>query len=313
MILEITEPGAYLSRNHDQFIIKLNDQKREIPAVKVDGITISCNALITTSAIQLCLERKIQLVLCNYTGRPYCRLWYPSSGKNTELRRRQYLAIRNSIGIQIIQHILKIKFEEQRKLLIDLSNNRKFKTSETIQALKILNDSIKSLNTLPMNNVKQTLLGIEGNCSNNYFQAINSILPSKWKFSKRSQHPANDPFNALLNYAYGMAYQEVEKIIILSGLDENAGLYHADQYGKPTLSFDLIEISRPKIDRLVITLISKRKAKDNWFEYNEGEVSLSKIGRIQLIKAFHDKVRLSLQKETWTLTRWVIDKLMGGE
>ncbi len=138
------------------------------------------------------------------------------------------------------------------------------------------------------------------------------MIPQRWRFSGRSQHPANDPFNALLNYAYGMAYREVEKIAIISGLDPNGGFYHADQYGKPTLTYDVMEVCRPKVDRLVIAMLSKRKAKDNWFVRNGDEVSLSKKGRIELIKAFHDKARLPLEREAWAFTRWIIDELVDA-
>jgi len=311
MILEIAEPGAYLSRKHDLFIVKVGDEKREIPAIKVEGIVVFENALITTSAIKLCLEREIQLVLCDRTGQLYGRFWHSSSGKNTELRRRQYAAIENACGAKIMRYILEIKLEEQRKLLRYLRNNRTIQTPETIEAMRIFDDSVHWLNRQSASISKQVLLGIEGNCANVYFQAISSMLPSKWKFSGRSQHPANDAFNALLNYAYGITYREIEKIVIISGLDPNAGFYHTDQYGKPTLTYDIIEIFRPKVDRFVIALLSKRVAKESWFEHNDIEVSLSKIGRKEVIQAFYEKVKPSLQKEAWKFTRWIVNELMG--
>lgn len=112
---------------------------------------------------------------------------------------------------------------------------------------------------------KQSFLGIEGFAASEYFSAISEILPKKYAFRARSRQPANDKFNAVLNYAYGLTYSNVEKVVILSGLDPNAGIYHADAYGKPTLVFDVIELFRAKVDRLVIKLFTKRMVRDSWF------------------------------------------------
>ncbi len=53
-----------------------------------------------------------------------------------------------------------------------------------------------------------------------------------------------DPFNACLNYCYGILYSLVEKACILSGLDPYVGFLHTDNYNKKSLVFDLIELFR---------------------------------------------------------------------
>ncbi|MFO7558792.1 MAG: CRISPR-associated endonuclease Cas1 [Desulfobacterales bacterium] len=57
-------------------------------------------------------------------------------------------------------------------------------------------------------------------------------MPEKYQFSGRSRRPAKDPFNAVLNYCYGMLYSRVEKACILSGLDPFVGFLHTDNYNK---------------------------------------------------------------------------------
>jgi CRISPR-associated protein Cas1 len=128
-------------------------------------------------------------------------------------------------------------------------------------------------------------------------------LPKKWYYKERTQHPGSDAFNATLNYLYGMGYSTVEKIIILSGLDPNAGFYHADFYGKPTLSFDLMELVRPLIDRTVVSLFTKRKVHDNWFEKqknaNNNEIILTKDGRKNLISEYVKNNQKDIESEIW--------------
>ena len=54
------------------------------------------------------------------------------------------------------------------------------------------------------------LRGLEGISSKIYFDTINQTLPEQYRFKERSQHPAMDVANALLNYGYGLLYGKVE-------------------------------------------------------------------------------------------------------
>jgi CRISPR-associated protein Cas1 len=155
-------------------------------------------------------------------------------------------------------------------------------------------------------------LGIEGFAAAEYFSALSSILPKKYAFNERSRQPAHDKFNAVLNYIYGITYSSVEKIVILSGLDPNAGLYHADSYGKPTLVFDLIELFRAKVDRIAVKLFTKKHVKNSWFTSLEDGplgVFLDKQGRLAVINAYRQDVVDAVEKESWLYCRKIIDML----
>ena len=159
--------------------------------------------------------------------------------------------------------------------------------------------NLKSLEYTP--SFKQSLLGIEGFAASEYFSAISQALPKKYAFKERSRQPASDKFNAVLNYAYGLTYSNMEKVIILSGLDPNAGIYHADAYGKPTLVFDVIELFRAKVDRLVIKLFTKRMVKDSWFTVpQQGDpaagIFLSKEGRKAIINGYMTDVSATIEQ-----------------
>lgn len=99
----------------------------------------------------------------------------------------------------------------------------------------------------------------------------------------RRQHPAADAFNAALNYAYGMLYTTVETALFAAGLDPYLGIFHADQYDKPTLSYDLIEPFRPWADRLVLDLCLADTWPADAFEKTGNEVRLAKTGKAVLI------------------------------
>ena len=312
MILEISTHGSYLKRKQDVFIITNNEIKTEIPAEKVESIIITANASISTQAIQLCIEKEIQLIIAEWSGRPIGRFWVSTQGKSTEIRRMQYANMNSDTGLEISKEIVGLKLKRQRRLLSELKNNRPTTIPHLESAIQSIGDTIAKFNNRTLFD-KSTLLGLEGSCATQYFKAISECLPKKWRFKQRSQNPALDEFNSVLNYMYSLGYSTVEKIIILSGLDPNAGFYHADSYGKPTLSFDLIELSRPSMDRTVISLFTKKKARDNWFEINDVSkklgIYLSKDARRTIISDFSEKNKKAIEVDSWNFCRRIIEKI----
>lgn len=306
MILEISTHGSTLKRNHDSFVIQNKEQKSDIPAEKVSSIIISANSLVSTQAIKLALEKQIHIVFASWSGHPFARVWASSQGRASELRRWQYLNQHTSIGLEIATDIVTKKIKHQRKTLLEFQNNRTKKSREINEAIHTLEDVLKKLKK-EQTVTKERLLGLEGWAAKQYFWSISAILPREWRFKERSQHPARDEFNAALNYGYGMAYSSVEKIIILSGLDPNAGFYHADSYGKPTLSYDVIELVRPTVDKSIVSLFTKKMVHDDWFEKQDsGEVFLAKNGRMNIISKYAKDNIKSVEKETWNYCRKII-------
>jgi CRISPR-associated protein Cas1 len=104
--------------------------------------------------------------------------------------------------------------------------------------------------------IAATFRGWEGNASRYYFRALAQLLPAPFYFERRSRRPAYDPFNALLNYLYGFLYAQVELSLMKAGLDPYTGVLHADEYKRPTLVFDTIELYRHWADSVALALCS---------------------------------------------------------
>ncbi len=310
MIVEISEHGSVLKRDHECFIVQTPTEKTEIPAEKVDAVIVTANALVSTQAVALCLEKNIQLVLASWTGKPFGRFWVSTPGRATEVRRRQYLHQDSTLAFEVSKDIVTCKLRAQRKLLVDLKGNRKAPNETISSSISALTKSLQSLSGVKYSlSFKQTFLGIEGFAAAEYFSAISSVLPKKYAFKERSRQPAQDKFNAVLNYIYGITYSSVEKVVILSGLDPNAGIYHADSYGKPTLVFDLIELFRAKVDRVTVKLFTRKYVKDSWFASSEEAplgVFLSKEGRKAVITAYMKDACHIVEKESWLYCRKMI-------
>ena len=109
------------------------------------------------------------------------------------------------------------------------------------------------------------------------------------KFEGRSQHPALDAFNCLLNYGYGILYGKIEGALIKAGIDPYVGVFHRDDYNRPVLVFDIIEIYRVWIDYVVINLANQHIINEDFFSIKEdGSYWLEALGKRILIQSVND-------------------------
>jgi len=331
-IVELSAHGSSLRRRGERFLVGTKNPEtgdtnsEEVAAEHVEAILVSANAMISTSAIKLCTERQIQLVIADWVGHPFARMWSSTPGRQTEIRRAQYAALDAEVGNEITRDLVIEKLRGQAGLLRDLKNNRGYSAPREIEeGLGAIRDAARAARTLPNSHeLRSKMLGIEGSAASRYFAALSAALPEQWRFEGRSQNPGTDPFNASLNYMYGIGYSGVAKVAILSGLDPNAGFYHADRYGHPVLTYDLIEPCRPTIDRALLPLFTKREATKSWFEHGyedpDGEglpalgnaVRISPDGRKRLITAYKLHVKDDLERATWERCRKITQTLMGG-
>ena len=104
--------------------------------------------------------------------------------------------------------------------LIDLIERGKIKLQNISylvldEADEMLNLGFKEdIETIDASNLESTrnrMMGLEGTAGRYYFNCLSTVMPEKFKFDGRSRRPAQDPFNACLNYCYGILYGLVEK------------------------------------------------------------------------------------------------------
>lgn len=119
---------------------------------------------------------------------------------------------------------------------------------------------LEGIDARNVDEVRDTIMGIEGSASVTYWSAIAQVVPEEFGFLDRSGRYATDPVNALLNYGYGVLKGETWRAEHFAGLDPYGGFLHVDRPGKPSLVLDLMEEFRQQlVDKSVIKLISRRE------------------------------------------------------
>lgn len=301
MKIVINTPGSYVSKSGECFLLSSDEKKVEISAKKVDQILITTAAAVTTDALLLAVDNNIDVVFLRYNGQPFGRVWHSKLGSISTIRRKQLLLQDIPLGLQLTKEWISCKLDNQINFLKHLLQNRRDERrrtliKEAIERIQGFKDKICAIDKYSnVDEARYTLLGYEGNAGRIYFQTLGELIPDKFKFSERSRNPAKDPFNCMLNYAYGVLYSRVEKACILAGLDPYIGIMHTDNYNRQALVYDIVEMYRGYMDEIVFKLFTTKKVSEEFFEPIEDGIYLNQEGKKVLIeainKAFETKIR----------------------
>ena len=133
------------------------------------------------------------------------------------------------------------------------------------------------------------IMGIEGACSNAYFDALSACVPADVTFDGRSRRPPRNLPNAALSYGYAILLSECVGALHAAGLEPSLGIAHAPTDKRPSLALDLIEQFRPLlVDQTVMALLRTRKLRPEHgvVEAEAGGVWLGSDGKKILVDAY---------------------------
>ncbi|MCK8603810.1 CRISPR-associated endonuclease Cas1 [Desulfoferrobacter suflitae] len=297
MQLVINTPGTFLTQKDECFRLKQQEKTFDISPLKVESIVIANQAMVTTQAVVLALEHNIDVVFLDKYGDPVGRIWFSKLGSTALIRRRQLEAHDSPLGLQLATEMVGQKLNNQLLFLKKLMHARPGSEESIRPAVEAVERSKAglALETVDLDAARNRIMGLEGTAGRSYFRCLASLLPEKYRFSERSRRPAKDPFNACLNYAYGILYSLVEKACILAGLDPYLGFLHTDNYNKKSMVFDLIEPFRIFGEQTVVYLFTGRKIKDDYFDGGDGAVSLNQAGKPVIVEALNSHLDESVR------------------
>lgn len=284
--------GTSLVKDSDNFMVIHKDGKQRINPDKIDSIVISRGALISSDATLLAIENEIDVMFVDWTGEPLGRVWSVKYGSISTIRRKQLNFTLSKAALKWIKEIAVEKIDNQVALLLSF-NPRDIETermvNKNISRLEDYKTKIKCLEGEIVSDIAPSLRGWEGAASRIYFETVNIFLPEEYRVEGRSQHPAMDVFNCLLNYGYGILYGKIEGALIKAGIDPYVGVFHRDDYNRPVLVFDVIEKFRVWIDYVVVSILVQSVINEDCYSQKEdGSYWLENLGKRILIQSVND-------------------------
>lgn len=267
MELIVEGKGSFLGKHQGRLRVT-REQKvvSEIPLIHLQSVLIMDNGVgISSDVVRTCSEEGIPIHFLSGHGNPIASLYSAGLTGTILTRRAQLLAYEQKIGILAAKAFISGKLENQANLLRYIAKYRKENNPTVYDQLMLvaveMRDFLYELERLQadhIDDIREQLLSIEGRAAQRYWSQIASIIPAELAWPGRETRGATDPFNAALNYGYGILYCQVEQALTLAGLDPYGGFLHADRPGKRSLVLDLIEEFRQIIvDRTIIGMVNK--------------------------------------------------------
>lgn len=250
--------GASIRRENGLFSISTADGKQLLTPRDVSTISISKGARISSDAVLLAIEEEIDILFIDGVGRPKGRVWSVKYGSISDIRRQQVAFLYSGQAVPWVKEIVTEKINNQVAMLLALKSNcpadqeRSF--SNAIRKIEDYKNKVRQLEGEAVADIAPSLRGWEGAASKRYFQGINYCLPDTYQFPRRSQHPAQDWFNAMLNYGYGMLYGKIEGALIKAGIDPYVGIFHRDDYNVKKMPEVVMAFTSPSGDGVKIML-----------------------------------------------------------
>jgi len=266
--LIVEEYGAFLGKHSERLIVTKDKEKLiQAPLLFLESVLLVGEGIgISTNAIRACAERGIPIYMVDGRGQPYAALYSAGLTGTVLTRREQIAAYNDERGVTLAKAFARGKISNQAAFLRYIAKYRKETDPRLYQELRWAADEVRDhleelrrLRGATVDEIRLEVLSIEGRAAQRYWAALKLVVPEQYGWPGRERRGARDAVNSALNYCYGILYGQVERALVLAGLDPYGGYVHVDRPGKPSLVFDFIEEFRtPVVDRTVIGLANKR-------------------------------------------------------
>lgn len=235
--------------------LKINGKLYLPNEVDFTDLFIDCqDGFISLKAMYLLTAHNVNLHILHYSG-SVLGTYIPLENVDGKLKLAQLTAYQTKRE-EYAKAILDAKLEAQHTLLKAISAHYNIQTEFT-----------------PVGN---KLLTIEAKYAQFYFSQLSTVfnaLYPEFKFIGRTNtshnNKAQDPINAMLNFAYSIIQALTLKHINYYGLLPEISFIHELSTTKHSLAFDLMEFLRPLADLAVIQTLQTKKLTWNDFVYSQ--------------------------------------------
>lgn len=267
--LIVEEYGAFVGKKQGRVVVTCNGETRQqAPIMHLEAILITGKGVsVSADVLEACCEAGIPVHFVDGLGKPYGTVYSAGLIGTVRTRRAQLAAYEDGRALVIARALGQAKLQNQAGLLRYAAKYRQESAPEVYAVVReamteVLVHADEILRVAPeaahVEALRDPLLAVEGRGAQHYWRGFGALLPPEIEWPGRLGQGARDPVNSALNYGYGVLYSQIERTIILAGLDPYAGFVHADRPGKPSLVLDLVEPFRqPVVDRAVLNFINK--------------------------------------------------------
>ncbi len=293
-VLYVTNPEAYLSKDGENLLVKVNDKEVfRTPIHYLEGIVTFGNMGASPALLGMCVERGVTVSFLTAYGKHLATVHGTPRG-NVLLRRKQYRwSDLESESAVLASAFIIGKIANCRTVLRRFLSDYKDKvdTADIEEVIKILARNVLQLGKpTGLNEIR----GIEGESARKYFSVFDRLIVNQkeqFYMRGRNRRPPRDNVNAMLSFFYTLLLHETKAALQTVGLDPYVGYLHRDRPGRLGLALDLMEEFRPYMaDRLALNLINRQQVTGNDFIQKEsGGVIMKEAARKVVLEAWQKR------------------------
>ena len=277
--LIVDEFGSFVAKKNGRLRVTCQGEKRgDAPLMHLETVLITGRGVsLSSDVVAACAEEGVPIHFLSRRGKPVGSLYSAGLAATVQTRRAQLEARQDSRGLHVALAAAAGKLSNQINLLKYMAKYRKAKQPHLYKEVRLLADDVldhvaeldrlradsldNPVRSYTVDDVRGQILSIEGRGSQKYWQAIGKLLLAEVDWPGRRTQGAGDPLNSALNYGYGILYSQVERALVLAGLDPYAGFLHTDRPGKSALVYDMVEEFRQTVvDRTVLAVFNRGAA-----------------------------------------------------
>jgi CRISPR-associated protein Cas1 len=263
---------AFIGLDYDSIIIRKGGRLlARLPIKRIGEIIVFGTNTLSSKLLHKCSREKIPVSFCSATGY-YVNTLRPDSKRYFAIAVRHH-ASHEALGEEEIVSLAgEMIAAKIKNYLAWLKKRYNREAGRSIGDLERLIDSLKKADTV------EQVLGYEGRAAGWLFPFIVSLirvpgfLKSKPQQEKREKRKKEDRFNSLLDFAYFLLFTRINVLLLSQGLNPYLGILHSHKDYFESLSYDLVEPFRCRMDRMVLKLINLKmiKVSDFYFDQKYG-------------------------------------------
>jgi len=143
-----------------------------------------------------------------------------------------------------------------------------------------------------------SLMGVEGNIRQIYYQAFDEILRD-FVMEGRSKRPPLNEVNTLISFGNMMCYALCLDMIYHTQLNPTISFLHEPGTRRYSLALDLAEIFKPiLVDRTIFRAINRKEIKPEDFDVKLNSCVLKESGKRTFVTAFEERLKETIQHRT---------------
>jgi CRISPR-associated protein Cas1 len=248
--------GYYLGMEKGFLVVK--DRQRKIVEKyalfdeDIGEVILKSGNFVSVGALASLAFWGIDVMVLTHRGWPIAVMRDVDDDSHITTRIGQYEALKNGKGVNIAKEIVLAKIEGQNRVL------EKYRLKP--HDLRYVRECIEKIDSENLKSFRAKLIGVEGKFTRLYYDKIFNLLPINPRL--RKTYKAYDGINNIFNFVYTILKWKVYQSALKAKLEPYLGFLHSEQFGKPSLVCDLMELYRYLVDDFLIGYCKKLRKKD---------------------------------------------------